>query len=170
MDAAVYEEILGFDIWTALFTLINTLLLFYVLKKFLFKPVMNIIGKRQKEIDDLYESADTAKSEAEGMRDEYQKKLEEARETGDKIISDAVTRAQSREEEIVSKANKEASAILEKAQEDIALEKKKAMGEVKDNISVIAVSIAGRVVERELTSADQSRLVDSFIDDLGDLS
>lgn len=156
--------------WTALFTLANTLLLFFVLKKFLFKPVMKIIDDRQKEIDDLYNSADTAKAEANEMRDEYQKKLEEARETGDKIISDAVTRAQSREEEIVSKANKEASAILEKAQEDIALEKKKAMGEVKDNISVIAVSIAGRVVERELTSADQSRLVDSFIDDLGDLS
>ncbi|MCD7784885.1 MAG: F0F1 ATP synthase subunit B [Oscillospiraceae bacterium] len=166
----MYEEILGVNVWTALFTLANTLLLFFVLKKFLFKPVMKIIDDRQKEIDDLYNSADTAKAEADEMRDEYQKKLEEARETGDKIISDAVTRAQSREEEIVSKANKEASAILEKAQEDIALEKKKAMGEVKDNISVIAVSIAGRVVERELTSADQSRLVDSFIDDLGDLS
>ncbi|MCC8196366.1 MAG: F0F1 ATP synthase subunit B [Ruminococcus sp.] len=166
----MYEEILGVNVWTALFTLANTLLLFFVLKKFLFKPVMKIIDDRQKEIDDLYNSADTAKAEANEMRDEYQKKLEEARETGDKIISDAVTRAQSREEEIVSKANKEASAILEKAQEDIALEKKKAMGEVKDNISVIAVSIAGRVVERELTSADQSRLVDSFIDDLGDLS
>lgn len=166
----MYEEILGVNVWTALFTLANTLLLFFVLKKFLFKPVMKIIDDRQKEIDDLYQSADTAKSQANEMRDEYQKKLEEARETGDKIISDAVTRAQSREEEIVSKANKEASAILEKAQEDIALEKKKAMGEVKDNISVIAVSIAGRVVERELTPADQSRLVDSFIDDLGDLS
>ncbi len=166
----MYEEILGVNVWTALFTLANTLLLFFVLKKFLFKPVMKIIDDRQKEIDDLYQSADTAKAEADEMRDEYQKKLTEARETGDKIISDAVTRAQSREEEIVSKANKEASAILEKAQEDIALEKKKAMGEVKDNISVIAVSIAGRVVERELTSADQSRLVDSFIDDLGDLS
>lgn len=166
----MYESILGVNVWTALFTLANTLLLFFVLKKFLFKPVMKIIDDRQKEIDDLYNSADTAKAEADEMRDEYQKKLEEARETGDKIISDAVTRAQSREEEIVSKANKEASAILEKAQEDIALEKKKAMGEVKDNISVIAVSIAGRVVERELTPADQSRLVDSFIDDLGDLS
>ncbi|MCD8007239.1 MAG: F0F1 ATP synthase subunit B [Oscillospiraceae bacterium] len=166
----LYESILGVNVWTALFTLANTLLLFFVLKKFLFKPVMKIIDDRQKEIDDLYNSADTAKAEADEMRDEYQKKLEEARETGDKIISDAVTRAQSREEEIVSKANKEASAILEKAQEDIALEKKKAMGEVKDNISVIAVSIAGRVVERELTPADQSRLVDSFIDDLGDLS
>ncbi len=166
----LYEEILGVNVWTALFTLANTLLLFFVLKKFLFKPVMKIIDDRQKEIDDLYESADTAKAEASEMRDEYQKKLEEARETGDKIISDAVTRAQSREEEIVSKANREASAILEKAQEDIALEKKKAMGEVKDNISVIAVSIAGRVVERELTTADQSRLVDSFIDELGDLS
>ncbi|MCD7888550.1 MAG: F0F1 ATP synthase subunit B [Oscillospiraceae bacterium] len=166
----MYEEILGVNVWTALFTLANTLLLFFVLKKFLFKPVMKIIDDRQKEIDDLYNSADTAKAEANEMRDEYQKKLEEARETGDKIISDAVTRAQGREEEIVSKANKEASAILEKAQEDIALEKKKAMGEVKDNISVIAVSIAGRVVERELTLADQSRLVDSFIDDLGDLS
>ncbi|MCD7847674.1 MAG: F0F1 ATP synthase subunit B [Oscillospiraceae bacterium] len=166
----MYESILGVNVWTALFTLANTLLLFFVLKKFLFKPVMKIIDDRQKEIDDLYNSADTAKAEANEMRDEYQKKLEEARETGDKIISDAVTRAQSREEEIVSKANKEASAILEKAQEDIALEKKKAMGEVKDNISVIAVSIAGRVVERELTSADQSRLVDSFIDDLGDIS
>ena len=161
-------EFLNINFFTALFTLVNTIALFLVLKHFLFKPVMNMIEDRQKEIDDMYSQADTAKTSAKAMEAEYKQKLSNAVETGDRIVKEAVARAQSREEEIIRNANAEASAIMDKASADIAQEKKKAINDAKNEISGLALAIAGKVVARELTAADQSSLVDSFIDELGD--
>ena len=164
----MFESFIGVNFWTALFTLLNFLALFFVLKKFLFKPVMKMIEDRQKEIDDMYEQADTAKTEAQAMEGEYKQKLSVASETGERIVKEAVARGQSREEEILRQANAEASAMLEKASADIAMEKKKAINDAKDEISDIAMAIAEKVVGRELNAADQEKLVDSFINELGD--
>lgn len=161
-------EFLNINFFTALFTLANTVTLFFVLKKFLFKPVMKIIDDRQKEIDDLYADAGKAKAEAQSMEKDYRQKLDSAVQTGERLVKEAVARGQKREEEIVARANAEADAIRAKASADIAQEKKKALNDAKDEISGLALSIAGKVVGRELTNEDQSRLVDNFIDALGE--
>ena len=161
-------EFLNINFFTALFTLVNTIALFLVLKKFLFKPVMKMITDRQKEIDDMYTDADTAKENALAMEAEYKQKLSQAAVTGERMVKEAVERGQRREEEILRQANMEASAIMEKASADIALEKKKALNDAKDEISDIAMAIAEKVVGREISGADHSDLVDSFIDRLGD--
>ena len=101
------------------------------------------------------------------MEEEYRNKLSAAADTSERIVREAVARGQSREEEILRQANAEAAAILDKASADIAQEKKKAINDAKDEISVIALAIAGKVVGRELNGEDQTRLVDSFIDELG---
>ena len=165
---AQFESFIGVNFWTALFTLLNFLALFFVLKKFLFKPVLKMIQDRQQEIDDMYLDAGNAKSEAQALEAEYKEKLAVASQTGERIVKEAVARGQSREEEIIRKANEEASAILDKAAADIAMEKKKAVNDAKDEISELAVAIAEKVVGRELNQADQAKLVDSFINDLGD--
>lgn len=163
-----FEELLGVNPWTALFTLANTVTLFLVMKKFLFKPVLNMIEERQQEIDTMYSQADTAKADAEAMQAEYRQKLSVAAETSERMVKEAVVRGQNREDEIIRQANREAAAIMDKANADIAQEKKKAINEAKDEISVIAMAIAGKVVGRALTAEDQVQLVDSFIDELGD--
>ena len=160
-------EFLSIDLYTALFTLANTIALFLVLKKFLWKPVLKMIDDRQKEIDDLYTDAQTAKSNAEAMEQEFTQKLSEATETGERLVKEAQQRGQDREEEIIRQANAEADAIRRKAHADIDREKKKAINDAKNEISDIALTIAGKVVEKELTDTDQSALVDQFIDDLG---
>ena len=164
----MFEEFLGVNPWTALFILLNTLTIYFVAKKFLFAPVMKIIEDRQKEIDDMYTAAGEAKRDAEAMQSEYQQKLNQAQVTSERIVKEAVARGQSREEEIIRKANQEASAIMDKASADIAMEKKKAINDAKNEISGLALAIAGKVVERELNEADQSSLIDSFINGLGD--
>ncbi|MBP3305744.1 MAG: F0F1 ATP synthase subunit B [Oscillospiraceae bacterium] len=164
----MFESFLGVNPWTALFILLNTLTIFFVAKKYLFGPVMKIIADRQKEIDDMYLEAGTAKTEAQAMEAEYKEKLSAASETSERIVKEAVARGQSREEEIIRQANAEASAILDKAAADIAMEKKKAINDAKDEISDIAMAIAEKVVGRELNAADQEKLVDSFINELGD--
>ena len=163
-----FESFIGINPWTALFVLLNTLTIFFVGKKFLFGPVMKMITDRQKEIDDMYANADSAKADAEAMRDEYQRKLSDAQATSDRIVKEAMARGQAREEEILRKANADAAAIMDKASADIAQEKKKAINDAKNEISDLAMAIAGKVVERELNEADQAKLIDSFIDGLGD--
>ena len=161
-------EFLSIDWFTALFTLVNTIILFAVLSKFLFKPVMNMIADRQKEIDDLYTDANEAKQQANALEQAYREKMSAAAQTSEQLVKEAVARGQAREEEILRQANAEADAIREKAARDVEREKKKAINDAKDDISVIAVAIAGKVVGRELDPQDQSRLVDSFIEELGE--
>lgn len=163
-----YESFLGVNPWDALFTLLNTIALFLVMKKFLFVPVMKMIQDRQQEIDDLYRQAGDAKDQAQALEAEYQQKLSAAQQTGEQIVRDAVSRGQSREEEILRQANAEADAIRSKASADIAREKKQAINDAKDEISGMAVAIAEKVVGRQMNDADQKELVDEFIRGLGD--
>ena len=164
----MFESFIGINFWTALFVLLNTLLLLYVATKFLFVPVKNMIDSRQKEIDDMYAAANDAQAQADAMQAEYQQKLSSAQQTSERLVKEAMARGQAREEEIIRKANEEAAAIMDKAAADIALEKKKALNDAKDEISDLAIAIAGKVVGRELSDADQSKLIDSFIDELGE--
>lgn len=165
----MFEEFLGVNPWTALFVLLNTLTIFFVAKKFLFVPVMKIIADRQSEIDGMYADAGAARDSAEAMKAEYTARLSDARNAGDKIIREAVERAQRREEDILHQASLEAQAIMDKAMTDAALEKKKALNDAKDEISGISLAIAEKVVERNLAAADQQKLIDQFIDNLGDV-
>ena len=163
-----FEAFIGVNPWTALFTLLNTLTIYFVARKFLFGPVMKMIEDRQKEIDDMYDAAGEAKRSAAALESEYQLKLSAAAETSEKMVKEAVVRGQHREEEIIRQANLEANAIRSKAAADIAQEKKKAVNDAKDEISEMAMAIAGKVVGRVLSDADQASLVDHFIDELGE--
>ena len=164
----MFESFLGVDPWTALFILLNTLTIFFVAKKFLFKPVMKIITERQQEIDNLYADAGAAKEQARQLQESYQQKLSAAQETSDRIVKEAVARGQSREEQIIRDANAQAAAIMDKASRDIAQEKKKAINDAKNEISDLAMAIAGKVVGHALEGADQASLIDGFIRELGD--
>ena len=164
----MFESFLGVDPWTALFILLNTLTIFFVAKKFLFKPVMKIITERQQEIDNLYADAGAAKEQARQLQESYQQKLNAAQETSDRIVKEAVARGQSREEQIIRDANAQAAAIMDKASRDIAQEKKKAINDAKNEISDLAMAIAGKVVGHALEGADQASLIDGFIRELGD--
>ena len=163
-----FEAFVGVNFWTALFILLNTLTIFFVAKKFLFGPVMKIIQDRQQEIDDMFRQADRSNEEAEQLRAEYENKLSAAVQTSDRLVKEAVARGQSREEEILRQANREADAIREKGAQDIAREKKKAVNDAKNEISSLAIAIAGKVVGASLDGAHQERLVDSFLEELGE--
>ena len=114
----------------------------------------------------MYEAADSARSSAMAMEAEYKEKLSVAVETGERIVKEATARGQAREEEILRQANAQADAIREKAAADIAMEKKKAINDAKNEISGMAVAIAEKVVGRELQESDQSKLIDEFISGL----
>lgn len=163
-----FESFIGVNFWTALFVLLNTLIIFFVAKKYLFEPVRKIIAQRQAEIDGMYADASKSKSDSAQMAEDYRRKLADAQNTSERLVKEATARGLDREDEIVRNAQQQAQAILERASEDAAAEKKKALNEAKNEISAIAVAVAEKVIARELNEGDQTALVDQFIDELGD--
>ena len=163
-----FESFVGVNFFTMLFAWANLLILYFVLRKLLFKPIKNMIDSRQKEIDDMYENAEKNKAEAEEMRETYEKKLESATEESEEILRSAQRRALLREEEILKEAAEQARRTKERAEEQIALEKRQAMNDIKDEVSAIAIQIAEAVVARDVKAEEHERLIDGFIDTMGD--
>ena len=162
-----FESFVGVNFWTMLFAWANLLLLYIVLKKFLFKPITNMIESRQKEIDDMYSDADSSREAASVLKSEYEQKLEKANEESEQILKSAVRKAQLREEEIIAEANGKAARILERAEEQVELEKKKAINDIKDEVSGMAISIASAVIERDVKADEHQKLIDEFISNMG---
>lgn len=163
-----FESFVGVDFWTCLFTLCNLLILYFVMKKLLFKPVKNMIDSRQKEVDDLYADANHDKEAAAQLKAEYEGKLAKATAESEAMLKEAHRRAQLREEEILREAQEKAAQTLKRADEQVALEKKRAMNEIKDEVSVMAVDIASAVLSRDVKASEHKQLIDSFIENLGD--
>ena len=162
-----FEGFVGVNLWTMIFAWINLLILYFILKKILFKPIKNMIDSRQKEVDDMYSDAENARSEAEKMKEEYEEKLSQANEQSEEILKNAQRRALLKEEEILKEANVAAARTLERAEEQIALEKKRALNEVKDEVSEMAIGIASAVIERDVSADEHRALIDDFIDNIG---
>ncbi|MBO5649667.1 MAG: F0F1 ATP synthase subunit B [Clostridia bacterium] len=151
-----------------IFTWGNLIILFLFLKKILFVPLKNIIDERQKQIKDMYDAAQTDMESASAMRVEYEEKLDAASAQGEEIIRDALARARKQEEEIVREANETAAKTLRRADEQIEMERKKALNQLKDEVSGMAVDIASALIEKNLTEADDREIVDRFIEGLGE--
>lgn len=162
-----FESFVGVNFWTMIFAWVNLLILYLLFKKFLFVPVKNMIDARQKEIDDMYSSAESAKKNAEQLQAQYRDKISHAEEESEEIVKKAVRRAQLKEEEILKEANVQAERTLERAQEQIALEKKQAINDVKDQVSQMAIGIASAVIERDVSESEHKELIDDFIGNMG---
>ena len=163
-----FESFVGVNLWTMLFAWLNLLIIYLFLRKFLFGPVKKMIDSRQKEIDDMYESAENSKTEAEAFRQDYEKKLESAETESEEILRKAVRRAQLREEEILKEANDQAELIRRRGEEAVELEKARAINEIKDEVSDMAISIAAAVIERDINKADHDAMIDDFINGIGE--
>ena len=162
-----FESFVGVNFWTMIFAWCNLLILYLILKKLLFKPIKNMIDSRQKEIDDMYSEAEENKTTAQELKKEYEQKLEFAEEKSAEIIKDASRKAELRSEEILREANEEAQATLRRAEAQIALEKKQAMNDMKNEVSDMAISIAAAVIGRDVDENEHHSLIDEFIDNMG---
>lgn len=163
-----FESFVGVDFWTCLFTLCNLVILYFVMKKLLFKPVKKMIDSRQQEIDDLYTDAGRSKHDAEQLKTQYEGRLAAANAESEQVLKDAHRRAQLREEEILRDAQKKAAQTVRRAGEQAELEKKRAMNEIKDEVSVMAVDIAAAVLARDIKRDEHAKMIDSFIAQLGE--
>ena len=124
------QEFISITPWTIIFQICNLLILFTLIRKFLFKRVMAVLDKRQEEIDGIYSAADKVKDDADQMKEEYTRRMMGARAEADLLMKNAVDTAQRRSDAIVQEARNEATHLKQKAESDIEQQRRKAYSEL----------------------------------------
>ena len=166
----LYQALITLDGWTFLAQICNLMIQLLIFKKFLLNTVKKVIAERKAKADSQIADATKLREEAEAMKAEYEQNLQNARTEANEIVAAAQKTATTRGEEIVGEARAQAAAMKQKAEADIAQERKKAVNEVKDEIGGIAMEIASKVVEREIREEDHKDLIDEFIKNVGEAS
>ena len=161
-----YLELISLNVWHIVVTIANLFILVLILKKFLWKPVKKVVAERQNQVESIYKEATDSRDAAERDRLLYEEKLNNAQNEAEDIVRTATQKADRLSDEIVNEAKEKAVQTMKRAEEDIELEKKKAMNELKNEISGISVQIAESVVGREINEEDHRELIDSFTDSL----
>jgi F-type H+-transporting ATPase subunit b len=161
-------DIISINVWNILISLLNLLLIYLIIKKFLFKRVQNVMNERQSQVEKIYSDADESRNTANKMKQEYEQHLADARQEADAMIKNATQAAQRKSDEIVAEANNQASHVKQKAEAEIEQQKKQMLKDVRNEISGLAVDIASKVVEREISQKDYDGFVDEFIQNVGE--
>ena len=159
----LYQALITLDGWTFLAQICNLMIQLVIFKKLLLNPVKKVIAERKAKADSQIADAEKLRTEAEAMKAEYEQNLQNARTEANQIVAAAQKTAAARSEELLGEARAQAAALKQKAEADIAQERKKAVNEVKDEIGGMAMEIASKVVEREIKEADHQDLIDEFI-------
>ena len=164
----LYQSLVTVNPVTLIAQICNLFIQLLIVKIFFLDKIKAVLDKRRETADKQIADAEAAKSEATAIKQTYEENMRQAKTKADDMILSAQKTAAQRSEEIISQAQKQAAQIKTKAASDIEMEKKKAINEAKDEISDLAMAIAGKVVGRELNDADQDGMIDRFIEELGD--
>lgn len=166
----LYQALITLDGWTFLAQVCNLMIQLVIFKKLLLNPVKKVIAERKAKADSQIADAEKLRTEAEAMKAEYEQNLQNARTEANQIVAAAQKTAAARSEELLGEARAQAAALKQKAEADIAQERKKAVNEVKDEIGGMAMEIASKVVKREIKETDHQDLIDEFIKNVGEAS
>ena len=163
-----FRQIFTIDPDTIAFTLINTLLIVLAYRYFLHKPVLAMLEKRKAAVKEELDSAAEANKKAAAAEKEYKELLANSKAEANKIIAAATAKARTQEDEIIAEAKETAVNIRQKAADAIERERKRAVNEIKDQITEIVVMAAAAVAEKEINESDNAALIESFLVNAGD--
>lgn len=149
---------------TIIAQVLNFLFLVFILAKFAYKPVINMMEDRKNKIASDLENAELAKAEAEKLKVEYAAQLATVRQEAQSIIDSARKTAQSVHDKIIAETKAEQEQIVASAKDAIALEKQQALGEVRAQVIKLSLVAAGKILEQKLNSAEDEKLAGSVVD------
>lgn len=151
-----------------LFLLVAMVVLLLLLKRYAWKPVSKMMQDRADKIAHDLDSAEDARQKAQDLASQRQEQLQAARSDANGIIADAKTAAGLQRDQIVSDANTSAKAIKATATAQIEQERVEAMASVKNEVAELSVTIAQKIIQKELKLEDQKALIDAYVEGLGD--
>lgn len=155
--------------WNIIWTFVNLIVLFLLLKKFLFKPVSEIMEKRRKQIEDSLRYAEDRKTEAEELKNQYERALINAKNDAVEIINSAKEKAGSEYDLILKSADIDAEKLIKDVRQTIEIEKAKSVAEIKSQIAGLALMAAEKVAGKNVDSETNNKIVDDFIAEAGGL-
>ena len=151
--------------WDFLWTIINLIIFFVLMRVFLFKPIKNVLDKRKEIIDKQFEDAENAQNEANSIKAEYQAELEGVEDEKKQILVDARTDAKAEYDKIVERANNDAEKIKEEAKKTAEKETEKARKAVKEEIAALAMETATKIVGESTSAELDSEIYNKFLDE-----
>ncbi len=155
------------DKYTFIFVALNLIILYFFMRKFLFKPVTNFMENRKNSIEQGLKDAADAKLEAAEIRKNYEKQVKDIKIEGDKLLNEARTRASREYDEIVATAKKDAMAIVQKGREDVERERVEMLNQTRQQIAVLAIAAATKLVQANMDTDVNRVMIDKFIDEAG---
>ena len=161
-------DIISVNLWQILISLANLTILFLLIKKFLYKPVIKMLDARRAEIDKDYSDAAVAKKDAEEKQAELTSRLSNAKVEAEGIVKEAADIAKSRGDKIVEEARATADGIVRQAEVEAELERKRVNETIKEQIVDVSTALAEKMLEREIRTEDHRQLIASFMQEIGD--
>ena len=156
---------LDFSFWSIFEAVANTIILFVLLRIFLFKPINKMKAERTRTIQNDLDSAEKAKTEAEELRQQYEDSISEAKEKANEIIMKAHEDAESERAAIIKKSQEEAEKIVADADKTIENERKRVLRQAQSEIADLAIEAASKIIGENVDDEKNRRLVDQFLSD-----
>ncbi len=155
------------DGYTFVFVAINLIVLFLFMRKFLFKPITNLMEERKSSIEKGLKDAENAKIEVAEARKKYDEQIKNIKLDGDKLLNEIKAKAAREYDEIIANAKKDSLTIVQKGHEDVERERAEMLKQTKQQIAVLAIAAASKLVQANMDSDANKSMVDKFIDEAG---
>ena len=149
-------------------TIINLVVLYLLLRHFLIGPVMNIMEQRKQMIDDGFKNAEAAQADANRLKQEYETALSGAKQESVQLIEDARKSAKAEYDRIVSEAGEKADTMIESAKENVRIEREQTMKELKSQIAGLAAASAAKIISGNADEKESRDLYDQFLKEAGE--
>ena len=151
-------------------TIINLVVLYLLLRHFLIGPVMNIMEQRKQMIDDGFKNAEAAQADANRLKQEYETALSGAKQESVQLIEDARKSAKAEYDRIVSEAGEKADTMIESAKENVRIEREQTMKELKSQIAGLAAASAAKIISGNADEKESRDLYDQFLKEAGEVN
>ncbi len=147
--------------------LLNIIVLFIILRSLLIKPVRKFMADREAKFAREREAIDKTRAEADALKSQYEGSLSEAKKTADELVQERLKRAECEAQEITENARQEAQHTLSRAHTQAVAERDELMQQLQEQTAVLAVDLAGHILEREVSATDNERLINEFFKKVG---
>jgi len=146
-------------------SLINIVVLFFLLRLILWKHVIRFLAERQKRVQDEMDNADKSRLDAESLHTEYKERLDKVEERGQELMQISQQKANEQADKILEESRNKAKIMIDEAEARIAREKEQALEESREEVTALATDMASRILGREVSGTDNLSVVDEFFKD-----
>jgi F-type H+-transporting ATPase subunit b len=154
---------MGLDVRYTIAQLLSFAILFFILRRYLFPPLMRILDERSERINTSLRQAEEIQQQLARTQADYQEKMEEARRESQSIITQATQMGEKLKDDIVANARRDAENVLTRARAEITSERERAVAELRGQVADLALLAAGQVIGRSVDDTTNRRMVDDFI-------